>query len=119
MSFAFPLPLAVASFVLVYILWRVFRNYFIRSPFDNIPGPPSSSWLAGNVLKLLDHDAWAYTDDLIQTYGPVAKLHSFLGARWLHVYDPRALHAIFVKDQDKDIFTRDPLATTYARHGLL
>ena len=32
-------------------------------------------------MKLLDHDAWAYTDDLIQTYGPVAKLHRFLGVR--------------------------------------
>ncbi|PIL33307.1 cytochrome P450 [Ganoderma sinense ZZ0214-1] len=114
MAFSFPLPLAVAPFVIVYVLWLVFRNFFIRSAFDNVPGPPSSSWLAGNILKLLDHDAWAYTDDLIQTYGPVAKLHSFLGARWLHVYDPRALHAIFVKDQEKDVFTREPLTTTGA-----
>ena len=35
-------------------------------------------------------------------------------ARWLHVYDPRALHAIFVKDQEKDIFTRDPVSSKYA-----
>ena len=34
------------------------------------------------------------------------------------MYDPRALHAIFVKDQDKDIFMRDHLATTYAIHDL-
>ncbi|PIL33302.1 cytochrome P450 [Ganoderma sinense ZZ0214-1] len=118
MSFTFPLPLplplAIAAVAIPYVLWRVFGNFFIRSPFDNIPGPPSSSWFAGNLLKLVDHDAWSYTDDLIQTYGPVAKLHSLLGARWLHVYDPRALHAIFVKDQEKEIFTRDPLAVTGA-----
>ncbi|KAM5541912.1 hypothetical protein V8D89_004222 [Ganoderma adspersum] len=112
MAFSFPLPLAVVSVPVVFVLWRVFRNFFIRSPFDNIPGPPSSSWLTGNTLKLFDHDAWGYTDDLIQTYGPVSKLHSILGARWLHVYDPKALHAIFVKDQEKDVFTRDLAFTT-------
>ncbi|KAM5541911.1 hypothetical protein V8D89_004221 [Ganoderma adspersum] len=115
MSISFQLPFVVVSFGAAFIVWRVFRNFFISSPFDNIPGPPSSSWLTGNLLKLLDHDAWAYTNDLIQTYGPISKLHSFLGARWLHVYDPRALHAIFVKDQEKDIFTRDPVSSTGAR----
>ncbi|PIL33301.1 cytochrome P450 [Ganoderma sinense ZZ0214-1] len=114
MSFSFSLSgsLAIAAFVVAFILWHVFRNFFTRSPFDNIPGPPSSSWITGDTLKLFDHDAWAYTDDLIQTYGPVSKIHGVLGARWLHVYDPRTLHAIFVKDQEKDVFTRDIAFTT-------
>ncbi|KAI1787717.1 cytochrome P450 [Ganoderma leucocontextum] len=105
MAFSFPLLVAVVpcEAVFMFILWRIFRNFFIKSAFDNIPGSPSSSWITRNVLKLLDHDAWAYTDDLIQTYGPASKLHSILG---LHVYNPRALHAIFVKDQEKHIFTR-------------
>ena len=39
-------------------------------------------------MKLLDRDSWAYTDDLIQTYGPVAKLHSILGVRLLPLNVP-------------------------------
>ncbi len=104
MSSFIPPPLAIVPLVLVYFLWRIFRNFFLRSAFDNIPGPPSSSWLTGayapytvteggtvdlteclvgNLLKIMDHDAWGYTDDLIQTYGPVAKLHTILGVRSL------------------------------------
>ena len=33
----------------------------------------------GNLLKLFSPDSWAYVDDLIHTYGPVAKLHGILG----------------------------------------
>ena len=90
---------------------------------------------AGNILQFFHHDSWAFTDDLIHTYGPGAKLHGILGVcwstldvsahlgccdspdtvvqeKWLHIYDVKALHAIFVKDQDKEIFTKDKVAQT-------
>ena len=31
----------------VYLLWRVFHNYFQRYAADNLPGPPASSLLYG------------------------------------------------------------------------
>ena len=35
------------------------------------------------------------------------------------MYDPRALHAIFLKDQEKEVFTRDLSFTTYVMLTLL
>ncbi|KAI0697098.1 cytochrome P450 [Cerioporus squamosus] len=87
---------AVAS----YLVWWLVRDYFIRSPLDNIPGPPSGSIWSGNLLQLTHYDSWDFIKDLCETYGPVARIHSFFGSKWLHVYDTKALHSIFVKDQD-------------------
>lgn len=41
--------LALAGLSVVWILWRVFRNYIVKSPLDNIPGPEPPSWWKGNV----------------------------------------------------------------------
>ncbi|KAI0713903.1 cytochrome P450 [Earliella scabrosa] len=89
-----------AAAVVAFVLWRLFSNYIVRSPLDNIPGPPRASFWAGDVLKLLSQQHWEFARELIETYGPVAKLHNFFGAKVLHVYDTKALHSIFVKDQD-------------------
>ncbi|EJF55944.1 cytochrome P450 [Dichomitus squalens LYAD-421 SS1] len=94
------LPVLVASAFILHLLWRLLRNYFVKSPLDVIPGPPSGSIIGGNMFQLLEHNSWDFHDHLIHTYGPVAKIHSFLGAKWLHVYDPKALHSIYLKDQD-------------------
>ena len=43
--------MAVLSVVILattlYALWRVFRNYLVAHPMDNLPGPPPSSFLFG------------------------------------------------------------------------
>ncbi|KAI0713837.1 cytochrome P450 [Earliella scabrosa] len=91
-------PIVVSLFG-AYIAWRLLRNFIVRSPLDNIPGPPSRSIFTGNLMQLFAHDSWDFTKDLIDTYGPVSK------TKMLHVYDPKALHAIVVKDQD--VYVRD------------
>lgn len=30
-----------------YVLSKLVKNYFGRSPFDNIPGPPPDNWIDG------------------------------------------------------------------------
>ena len=40
------LPLAAAAAILLAGL-KVFGNYLFPSPLDNIPGPPSASFLSG------------------------------------------------------------------------
>ncbi|KAI0737376.1 cytochrome P450 [Daedaleopsis nitida] len=95
-------PLANYAFVagVWYIVWQLVRNYFVRSPLDNVPGPPPVSLIQGSLPEITGQGHWAFVDHLRKTYGPVAKIHSYFGARWLHVYDTKALHSIFVKDQD-------------------
>ncbi|KAI0359964.1 cytochrome P450 [Trametes cingulata] len=82
----------------LYLLWRLSRAYFTRSPLDKIPGPASGSILMGNAIQLLEHDNHNFVKDLVETYGTVSKIHGVLGGRWLHVYDPKAIHSVLVKD---------------------
>ncbi|KAI0671637.1 cytochrome P450 [Trametes maxima] len=85
---------------LLYVLWRLVRKYFVRSTFDNIPGPPSGSVLVGNMVQMMDRDNWNFVRNLVATYGPVSKVRGLLGEKVLHIYDPKALHSVLVKDAE-------------------
>ncbi|KAI0073886.1 cytochrome P450 [Panus rudis PR-1116 ss-1] len=89
-----------ASLVLIVsvFLWQLFRNRLNKSPLASIPGPPSTSWLKGNLGQLFDHFGWDFQDELRDKYGSVVKLESKFGQKALYVFDPRALHHILVKE---------------------
>lgn len=36
-----------------WFLWKVLRNFILKSPLDNIPGPPSDSWWSGICLPIM------------------------------------------------------------------
>ena len=38
---------------ILYSSWKLLQRFFIKSALDNIPGPPSRSFLFGNSLGLL------------------------------------------------------------------
>ncbi|KAI1788589.1 cytochrome P450 [Ganoderma leucocontextum] len=94
------LAILVASGLILHFIWRFARNYLVRSPLDKLPGPPSGSIISGNMFQMFNHNSWKFVDDLIQTYGPVAKCHGFFGTRTLHIYDPKAMQSIYVKEQE-------------------
>ncbi|KAH9923755.1 cytochrome P450 [Epithele typhae] len=103
----------VTSAVLAHLVWRLTRNYILPSPFKELSGPPAGSLWAGHMLQLVNpSDGWRFFDDLNSTYGTASKLRGFFGETWLHVYDPKALHHIFVKDQDK--FPKNSLQNQFA-----
>ena len=43
----FEIAQAAAICAISWVLWKYFRQFFVKSPLDNIPGPPSGSWLYG------------------------------------------------------------------------
>ncbi|KAI0746326.1 cytochrome P450 [Daedaleopsis nitida] len=103
------------SVSLAFLGWRyLLRDFVVRSPLDNLPGPRSGSIFTGNVMQLLAHDSWGFLRELIDTYGPISKLHGFFGGRWLNVYDPKALHTILVKEQE-DVYVRDAVGIDAVR----
>ena len=72
---------------------------------------------AGNYVQFTDKNSAEWVKHLVQTYGPACSLngpngvscsselhiqpsHPSLQSTWLHVYDPKALHSIAIKDQD-------------------
>ncbi|KAI0333104.1 cytochrome P450 [Cubamyces sp. BRFM 1775] len=86
----------------LYVGWR-FLRFFVtkKSPLDNIPGPASESFISGNIAKIMNpREAWDYQTGLVERYGRLFTIHGLFNAKWLYTYDPRALHSIFIKDQD-------------------
>ncbi|GJE97651.1 cytochrome P450 [Phanerochaete sordida] len=94
-------PLVIALLAAVcWVMWKVFREYIVRSPLDNIPGPPRGSFWSGNTESLYaNRTGWAFHDKICDQYGPVAKIYSTFGKRSLYVYDPKALNSIMIKDE--------------------
>ncbi|OJT04914.1 hypothetical protein TRAPUB_4294 [Trametes pubescens] len=91
-----PVVLAASAFS----LWLIFKRYLTKSPLDNLPGPPPTSLLFGNMPDISHRQSWRQWEGIINTYGPVTKLHGLLGQRVLHIADPKALHSILIKDAE-------------------
>lgn len=112
------IPLAVAIVGGLWTVWRLARNYVLKSPLDNVPGPGGGSIIKGqalgptfihanlacspgNAFKMFERHCWPFLDNLTTGYSGVAKLHDLLGEQRLWVSDPLALHHIVIKDQDR------------------
>ncbi|RPD69471.1 cytochrome P450 [Lentinus tigrinus ALCF2SS1-7] len=96
------IPVFLEVFVICsasWLLWKYFRQVVVKSPLDNIPGPPTGSFLYGNYKQLVGRDGWDFLRHLIDSYPGIAKLHGPLGRRILYVFDPTAMYNIIVKDQ--------------------
>ncbi|KAI0628824.1 cytochrome P450 [Trametes polyzona] len=73
----------------------------VGSSLDNIPGPPSTSLINGNIGQLFNpRQSWEFLQSVRERYGRAATLHGMFGEKILYTYDPRALHSIYVKEQD-------------------
>ncbi len=96
------LVVAAISATTLYVLWRVFRNYLVAYPMDNLPGPAPSSFLFGGYLELpltvstclccsthtnvllgnlpdfSGRQAWKRIAHLAKTYGPAVTLRGIL-----------------------------------------
>ncbi|OJT08218.1 Cytochrome P450 3A12 [Trametes pubescens] len=82
-----------------WLLWKLLQPYVMRSTLDNLPGPPSQSFLYGNLKQVYDKQGWDFHRSLGDLYGPVSMLHGKLGQKILYVFDPLAMHHIAVKEQ--------------------
>ncbi|KAF6760456.1 cytochrome P450 [Ephemerocybe angulata] len=87
------------SLAVARVLWNVVRWLFKKDPLDNIPGPPSKSFLTGSMFELSNPRAWQFHHQIAEEFGGVVKFKGLLGENSLYVYDPKALQHIVVKDQ--------------------
>ncbi|KAI0754308.1 cytochrome P450 [Daedaleopsis nitida] len=95
---------AICAFL--WVMWKYFRQIFVKSPLDNIPGPTAGSFLYGNLRQILAKNGWDFIQHLTDSYPGVAKLSGPLGHRMLYVFDPTASHTIVVKEQH--VFEQPP-----------
>ncbi|OBZ67715.1 hypothetical protein A0H81_12340 [Grifola frondosa] len=82
-----------------WFLWKYFRRSIVKSPLDNLPGPPPQSLWKGNLGQLYDRHGWDFYREIGEKYGPVVKLNGMFGHKILYIHDPKAMHSIIVKDQ--------------------
>ncbi|KAF9238636.1 cytochrome P450 [Melanogaster broomeanus] len=76
----------------------VWRRYFAANALDNIPGPPSQSWWAGNLEQVFDPYGWSFHQLLDDRFGSLVKIRALFGEKSLIISDPKALHHIIAKD---------------------
>ncbi|KAJ7915808.1 cytochrome P450 [Mycena leptocephala] len=93
-----PVTIICALLAIFYVV-RILRRR-LSSTLDNIPGPPPTSFLTGNLTEYHDPDDWEFQRKLEQNYGRVVRFQGLLGARSLFVFIPTAMQSILVKDQN-------------------
>ncbi|KAI0823809.1 cytochrome P450 [Trametes gibbosa] len=83
-------------------LWFIFRRFLVKSPLDNIPGPPPppGSMIMGHIPEFTTRNSWKYWRTLVDTYGPVSQIRGLFGMRLVQVSDPKALYSILIKDAE-------------------
>ncbi|KAJ3488875.1 hypothetical protein NLI96_g2508 [Meripilus lineatus] len=90
----------VPAILLVLPIWLLLRGRALRSPLEQIPGPPSPSFFSGHLEKLFHrHEGWRLHNLLATEYAAVSRIRGVLGEHILYVFDPTALHSIIIKDQ--------------------
>ncbi|KAF5375327.1 hypothetical protein D9757_009678 [Collybiopsis confluens] len=95
---AWQIGLLVAALI---FLRTAYRGRWRRlSSIENVPGPKPASWFGGNFLQMFNPTAWSYHEFLAKEYGSMVHLHGPFGSRALYTFDARAMHTIFVKDQE-------------------
>ncbi|KAI0060167.1 cytochrome P450 [Artomyces pyxidatus] len=112
------LPLALVELSLLACFLAISRLVYYRMkqlPLRKIPGPPSTSFLTGNLLQLFDPSALPFYDKLSKTYGGVIKINAMLGDTQLLISDPKACTSILLKEQDT--FEESPWFIENGRHA--
>ncbi|KAJ2968587.1 hypothetical protein NUW54_g13172 [Trametes sanguinea] len=101
-SLPFQDALAVTCAILVYALWRLYKRwrFVYRSPLRNLPGPPSPSWLYGNMKEVFTTDGHAVPDKWFAQYGRTYVDHGFGMTPQLWTLDLRAIHHILTHSMD-------------------
>ncbi|KAJ7915759.1 cytochrome P450 [Mycena leptocephala] len=92
-------PVTICALLAILYVVRILRRR-LSSTLDNIPGPPPTSFITGNLTEYHDADGWEFQQKLEQNYGRVVRFQGLLGARALFVFDPAATQSILVKDQN-------------------
>ncbi|QRV93490.1 cytochrome P450 family protein [Ceratobasidium sp. AG-Ba] len=72
----------------------------LSSPYQNINGPRSDSFIYGHLYRMFGPAAVTFHDYLHDTYGSVVKLKGTFGKDELYITDPKAMQEILVKEYD-------------------
>lgn len=79
MSFTFSLLWTLLVALGFYTIYRLFIYPKFFSPLRDLPGPPSSSIILGDLLRLLRSERGKFVIPMTEKYGPVLKFRGAFG----------------------------------------
>ncbi|KAJ3570544.1 hypothetical protein NP233_g4329 [Leucocoprinus birnbaumii] len=93
-----PLAFTLGTFTLYKLAKFVWREY-ISNPLADFPGPPSPSWLYGNMRQIWEAENSVMHEGWVQEYGNTIKYKVFVGMSRLFTMDLKALNHILMNSQ--------------------
>ncbi|OSD05177.1 cytochrome P450 [Trametes coccinea BRFM310] len=90
---------AFLLFGAAWLLWKLVRSYVYSNVLSNLPGPPSESFVYGNLKQLYNPRGWDFHRELGEKYGHAVQLRGRFGRKMLYTFDTKAMHHIAVKEQ--------------------
>ncbi|KAH9919323.1 cytochrome P450, partial [Fomitopsis serialis] len=90
---------ALIALVITWILWRAIRSRLVFASLRKLRGPRSSSFVTGNLKQWFSREGDGFQKHVALEYGSVVKIHGMMGRPILYVSDPKALHAILIKEE--------------------
>ncbi|KAG6898656.1 hypothetical protein C0993_005326 [Termitomyces sp. T159_Od127] len=92
------LALLSQVFALLAFVWA-FRRFVSKRGVGNVPGPKAKSFAKGNMAQMFDPSnvGWQFASTISKQYGRIARLWGPFGAKYLEIYDPKAIRHVLVK----------------------
>ncbi|KAJ4471511.1 cytochrome P450 [Lentinula aciculospora] len=82
--------LCISIVIGAFVLYKLTR----RSPFGNIPGPQSNSFILGHLCELFQNQVGLADFEWREAYGNVVRFKGSFGSDYLMLSDPKALQRI-------------------------
>ncbi|KAI0328400.1 cytochrome P450 [Cubamyces sp. BRFM 1775] len=102
MSLVSPTVVAVLLVASGYLIWRMYKilAFTFGSPLRVFPGPPSPSWVYGNLKEMYAVEGTSLPDKWFEQYGKVYVDHEFFMTPRLWTLDTVALNHIMTHESD-------------------
>lgn len=95
---------AVGAALVAFSCWKLLKISGLlqpyMSPLGDIPGPPSPSFLYGNMHEIQNSEASIVREQWVDMYGPTLKYKGWLNVDRLYTLDTRAIHHVLTHSND-------------------
>ncbi|KAJ3514175.1 hypothetical protein NLJ89_g2525 [Agrocybe chaxingu] len=84
--------------IVAYFVFKTFKFLYAEwtSPLHALYGPPSTSFIYGNIKEISDAENSVLHEKWVEEYGPTLKYKAFFGMNRLYTTDPKALNHILM-----------------------
>uniref|UniRef100_A0A8H7Y1G3 Cytochrome P450 n=1 Tax=Psilocybe cubensis TaxID=181762 RepID=A0A8H7Y1G3_PSICU len=84
----------------LYLTYRIAKVYYDQwmSALHVLPGPPSSSWVYGNMKEMLEADNFMLQDKWVEEYGSTISYKAYFGLNRFYTVDVKAISHILKND---------------------